>query len=223
MNVENPFLFITPRKGKDKLVGRFDFLKKVKKTVINSLKKQSIVTLNGDFGIGKSLFVKKTVKELNKRKSIKIYRFDFNFNLLNELRNLPSEKRIKKEIVVVIDRFELILSLSSFLQDKILQIMTDLCKAEITIIVTTSSDLLEKIKDMKPKIKNYFKVLEVPSMNFEETQKLIISRLNEVRPKKSNSIEPFTKYEIKEIYKKSKGNPRMILMLCAALFEEKFE
>ena len=220
MNITNPFLFITPR-SQDLLVGRRDFLKKIKSTVVNSLKEKTIVTINGDFGIGKTLFVEKAIKELKSRKNIKLYSYDFNFNILNELRNLPSEKKVKKQIIVIIDRFELILSLSSVLQEKILKIMAELSEAKITLIITSSDDLLKRLKRIKPSIKKYFKILNVPSMTFEETKRLIISRLNESRPKSKDSLHPFTTQEVKQIFKTSRGNPRMVLMLCAGLFEEK--
>ena len=221
MIVNNPFLYITPR-TKDLLIGRKEFLTKIKATVFESLKKKSIISINGEFGIGKSLFVEKVILSLKDMKDIKMYNFDFNFNLINELRNLPSEKKIKKQVVVIIDRFELILSLSEVLQHKILDLMTDLCKAEITLIITSSNNLLKSIKNISPSTKNYFKVLDVPALNFEEAKRLIISRLNEARPTSKDSLHPFTPEEIKKIFKTSKGNPRMILMLCAGLFEEKF-
>lgn len=221
MKVMNPFLFITPRE-KDLLVGREKFLEKIKTSVMKSLDDSIIISINGDFGIGKTLFVEKAIKDLKKKKSLKLYKYDFNFNLLNDLRTLPSEKKLKKQMVVIIDRFELILSLSSYLQKKILEIMQDLCNAGITQIITTSEGLLKELKNIKPGINKYFKVLNVPSMNFNESKKLIISRLNESRPKKKDSLNPFTLDEVKKIHKKSQGNPRMVLMLCAGLFEEKF-
>jgi len=168
------------------------------------------------------LFVDKIIIDLNKRRNIKIFKFDFNMNTLNDLRNLPTEKELGKEIVVIIDRFELMLELSGELQEKILEIMTDLCKAEITIIVTSSNSLLKTVNKLRPELKNYFKVLDVPAMNFEETKKLVISRLNEVRAKKSDSLEPFTLDEVKKIHDNAKGNPRMVLLLLAGLFEQKF-
>lgn len=221
MIVNNPFLFITPRL-KDSLIGRKDFVAKIKSTIMKSLDDKAIVVVSGDFGIGKSLFVEKVILDLKSKKNLKIYSYDFNFNILNDLRALPSEKKSKKQFLVVIDKFDLILSLSSMLQKKILNIMADLCEAKVTFIISSTAEVLNKVKGLDLKIKKYFKVLNVPSMNFEETKELILSRLNEVRPKKSDSLHPFTLDEVKEIYKNSKGNPRIILMLCAGLFEEKF-
>ena len=218
--IDNPFLYVVPRDN-DVIYGRKNFLEKVKKTVLESLDKQAIITINGEYGIGKTLFIERVVNELKKRKRIKLYYFDFNLNTLNDLRDLPTEEAIKKQIVVVIDRFELILSLSDIIQKKILQLMVDLCKAKITFIIASSDDLLKRLKNINPEIKRYFKVLNVPKMSYEEARKLIVSRLNEIRPNKSDSLEPFTEDEIKHIYKKAKGNPRLILLLCASLLEKK--
>lgn len=221
MIVRNPFLYITPR-NKDLLIGRIEFLKKVEKTVLSSLDKPVIVAVNGEFGIGKTLFIEKAIKKLEKKKSIKLYDFDFNLNTLNDLRNIPTEKKLKKQIVIVVDRFELILSLTPEIQKKILKIMGELSKAKVTIIIATSSSLIKKVINLDSSIKRYFKILNVPALNFDETKELILSRLNESRPKKSNKLEPFTNKEVKMIHKQAKGNPRLVLLLCATLFEEKF-
>jgi archaellum biogenesis ATPase FlaH len=216
----NPFLFITPRDKSDELIGRFDFFEKIKKTVLESLDKPVIVTINGDFGIGKSLFVKKAMQDLSAKKNLKLFYLDFNLNTLNDLRNMPTEKKIGKQIVVLIDRFELLLSLSNNLQEKIVKLMNNLCEAKITLIITTSDDLLKKMAKMEAKLKKHFKVLNVPPINLNEAKKLIISRLDEVRKNNKGSIKPFTENEVKKIHKNAKGNPRIILMLLASLYEE---
>jgi Cdc6-like AAA superfamily ATPase len=216
----NPFLFITPRDKSDELIGRFDFFEKIKKTVLESLDDNAIVTINGDFGIGKSLFVKKAMEDLSKKKSLKLFYLDFNLNTLNDLRNIPTEKELGKQIIVLIDRFELLLSLSNNLQEKIIKLMTDLCESKITLILTTSDDLLKKMTKMDAHLKKYFKVLNVPPVSLTEAKKLIISRLDEVKKTNKGTIKPFTEDEVYKIHKNAKGNPRIILMLLASLYED---
>jgi hypothetical protein len=216
----NPFLFITPRDKSDELIGRFDFFEKIKKTVLESLDDSSIVTINGDFGMGKSLFVKKAMEELSAKKNLKLFYLDFNLNTLNDLRNMPSEKKLGKQIIVLIDRFELLLSLSNTLQEKIIKLMTDLCEAKVTLIITSSDDLLKKMAKLDAKLKKYFKVLNVPPISLAEANKLVISRLDEVKKNGKGSITPFTEDEIEKIHKNAKGNPRIILMLLASLYED---
>lgn len=216
----NPFLFITPREKSDELIGRFDFFEKIKKTVLESLDEHAIVTINGDFGIGKSLFVKKTMEDLSSKKDLKIFYLDFNLNTLNDLRNIPSENEAKKQVIVLIDRFELVLSLSSALQEKIVKLMIDLCKSKITLLITTSDDLLKKMAKIDNSLKKYFKVLNIPPISLIEAKKLVISRLDEVKKKDKGTITPFSEDEIKKIHANAKGNPRIILMLLASLYEE---
>ena len=127
---------------------------------------------------------------------------------------------IGKQIIVVIDKFELLLSLSNNLQEKIVQLMNDLCKAKITLIITSTDDLLKKMTKMDAELKKYFKVLEVPPISFAEAKKLAIQRLDEARTKGKGSLSPFTEDELKKVYDNSKGNPRLILMLLASLYEE---
>ncbi len=217
---DNPFLFITPREKSDELIGRFDFYEKIKKTVLESLDEHAIITINGDFGMGKSLFVEKVLAELSNKKMLKLITLDFSLNTLNDLRNIPSEKAAGKQIIVIIDRFELLLSLSNNLQEKIVQLMNDLCKAKITLIITSSDDLLKKMAKMDAGLKKYFKVLEVPPISFDEAKKLAIQRLDEARSKGKGSLAPFTEDEVRKVYNNSKGNPRLILMLLASLYEE---
>jgi 6-pyruvoyl-tetrahydropterin synthase len=216
----NPFLFITPRDKSDELIGRFDFFEKIKKTVLESLDESAIVTIKGDFGIGKSLFVKKAMEDLSAKKNLKIFYLDFNLNTLNDLRNMPSEKEIGKQIIVIIDRFELMLSLSNTLQEKIVKLMADLCEAKVTLIITASDDLMVKMAKMDAKLKNYFKVLNVPPISLAEAKKLVISRLDEVRKNNKGTIKPFNENEIEKIHRNAKGNPRIILMLLASLYED---
>lgn len=220
MKEKNPFLFITPR-GEESIIGREGFYKKLKSKILKSLDNKKIISVNGDFGMGKTFFVKKIIKELNERKNLKVYNYDFNFNTINHLRRLPSENDVGKEIIVLIDRFELILFLASKWRHKVLELMRDLCKAEITVIITTTDDLLNKIQNIEPSIKNFFEVVNVPAMNFKEAKELILSRLNKVRKKSSDSLKPLTKDEVREVYETSEGNPRMMLMLCAALYDKK--
>ncbi len=69
-------------------------------------------------------------------------------------------------------------------------------------------------------LKKYFKVLEVPPLSFDEAKKLAIQRLDEVRSQGKGSLAPFTEDELRKVYNNSKGNPRLILMLLASLYEE---
>ncbi|MDD4353136.1 MAG: hypothetical protein PHN56_01625, partial [Candidatus Nanoarchaeia archaeon] len=160
------------------------------------------------------------MKDLSTKKILKIFYLDFNLNTLNDLRTIPSEKELGKQIIVIIDRFELILSLSNSLQEKIVKLMADLCESKITLILTTSDDLLKKMTKMDEKLKKYFKVLNVPPISLVEAKKLVISRLDEVKKADKGTIRPFTENEIEKIHKNAKGNPRIILMLLASLYED---
>jgi len=219
--VNNPFFSVTPLK-KDMIVGRKEFLKNINKEVMSSLIDNKIIIIKGDSGMGKSFFVRSAVDELKTKKSIKLFNYDFSLDLINKLRKLPDESKIKKQIVVVIDRFELMLMLSEQLQTKIFELMTELCKTGITFLITSSDDLIEKTRILNLELKKYFKTFNVPGLTYEEAEDLVINRLNMERKKDLKSIEPFTVKELKEVYKNSKGNPRIILMLCGVLFDNKF-
>ena len=98
--------------------------------------------------------------------------------------------------------------------------MANLCESKITLILTTSDDLLKKMAKMDAHLKKYFKVLNVPPVSLDEAKKLIISRLDEVKKTGKGTIKPFTENEVEKIHKNAKGNPRIILMLLASLYED---
>ena len=56
---------------------------------------------------------------------------------------------------------------------------------------------------------------------FHEVKELVLSRLNEVRTTKTNDLSPFNERELTDIWKKSRGNPRMILLILANFYDIK--
>ena len=66
-----------------------------------------------------------------------------------------------------------------------------------------------------------FKRYELNGLSKEDIRQIIINRLNTVRNTESESLEPFTQVEYEKIYKKSRGNPRIALLICSALYDQK--
>ncbi len=217
MKLVNPFLFITPR-DKEKIIGKKDFLKDLKTTVKKSLKtkKSEIILLQGDVGSGKTLFIKKLVKEFDKSK---IKKMSFNMNTLNDLRKIFTKKDKKK--MVIIDKMDIINHLPKELQKKIINLIIEFTELGINFLIAVDKKTKSLIKDLNNKFKKYLIVKKIPKLEYADAEDLVISRLNEERTKKSESIEPFTQEELKKLFEKSKGNPRMLLMLCASLYEQK--
>jgi hypothetical protein len=75
-------------------------------------------------------------------------------------------------------------------------------------------------KELKAQSKQ-FKKYQLDGMSKGDLKQIIINRLNLSRTTKSDSLEPFTESEYDKIYKKSKGDPRIALLICSALFDQK--
>jgi type II secretory pathway predicted ATPase ExeA len=215
-SAENPFLDIV-HKGDEKVILNESSKKKISSLSKELAKKHNIIFVVGEFGSGKSLIVSQIEKSLPKKfEKVKLV---FSMELINELRSFPSDKIVKKKLVVFIDRFELSDAIDDKKLKRMLKVIYDTSMAGVGYVITCTPATIARIFSLFDEIKSRSKVYNVPPLTLEQTKKLIIERLNKVRKKKSNSIEPFTTSQIKHIWGASKGNPRMILLLCASLYE----
>jgi len=212
----NPFLEISHR-GDEKVIMNTQSTKKIKNLSKELTKNNIILFIVGEPGSGKTLSEKEIEKSLPKRLEKK--KIIFSSDLINELKYLSSKKTLKKKTIMFIDKFEL----SDIIKDeklkKIINLIINTSKIGIGYVITCTPSTLVRLFSLSDKIKSYSKVYSVPALSLEQAKKLIISRLNIIRKKKINSVDPFTTSQIKNIWKTSKGNPRMILLLCASLYE----
>lgn len=214
--VINPFFEIVHH-GDEEIIIRKNEFKKIKSIAKNFIKKPTVVFIVGNPGSGKSIFEKEIKgaipKKFEKRELI------FTSNILNELRAIPAEKMLKKNLVMLIDKFELSDALDDEKLRRILDLIALTVKSGVWYVISLDSKTLARIFELSKELKKNSIIYNVPALTFEQTKKLVASRLNMIRKKKSNSIEPFNEKDLKNIWKASNGNPRMILLLCANLYE----
>ena len=214
--IYNPFLEISHR-GDEKVIMDAQSIKKIK-TLSKELTKSNIILfIVGEPGSGKTLSEKEIEKNIPKRFEKK--KLIFSLNLINELKSIPAEKTLKKKIIIFVDKFELSDVIKDEKLKKILNLIINTSKTGVGYVITCTPATLARLFGLSDKLKIYSKVYSVPALSLEQAKKLITSRLNIIRKKKMNSIAPFTASQIKNIWKTSKGNPRMILLLCASLYE----
>ena len=210
----NPFLDIV-HTGDEKVIMDQKALKKIKSLSKELVKNRPVIFIVGEFGSGKTLVEKEIEKGIPKKFEKK--KLIFSVDLANELKAIPAKR--KKELIVFIDKFELSNVLSDEKLKKLLNLIHKTSLAGVGYIITCTPSTIARVFSLSDKLKSYSKVFNVPPLTLEQTKKLIIERLNKVRRKKSNSLEPFTMKHVKNIWQASKGNPRMILLLCASLYE----
>lgn len=220
--MENPFAEISPGGiivgSQKKIIADF------KKNLTQLLKGKIIVALVGSHGSGRSYFLKKINEFLEtKKKSILTLYHSFTPDILKKLSSMPAEKSFKKEVVLLLDNVDFLTELHPDLISKTLEIMLNLSNHGFTIIAAMTKETLQRLEQLDEGFKKSVDILTIPSLNFNEAKELVLNRLNEIRTKKSNDLKPFTEKEIRDIWKKSNGNPKMILLFCAYLFKERIK
>ncbi len=215
--MHNPFAYITPREN-EKIIDRVGVYKGLESKILETLEKGSIILLEGDYGSGKSLLVQKL--NANLKEKIKTISLNFTGTILNDLRKLPLEK--KREILVIIDRFDFIKSLNENDFKKVLDLIIELKNRGLSFLLLLNKQTIQVIEKTSRKFKKESYVISIPPLDYRFSKELILSRLNEIKNKKGSSIL-FSEKEMKEIWRNSRGNPRMLLLLCENLFERKIK
>ncbi|MDD5182198.1 MAG: hypothetical protein PHC66_03440 [Candidatus Nanoarchaeia archaeon] len=212
----NPFLSIVPRKG-EKMFGISE--KNILLMAEGVSKGRKILLISGDYGSGKSLIAEKIEKNIDS--NVKIEKWMFTVDLANQLRSLPIEEALKRKVAVFIDRFELSDVMDDTSLIKILKLIVEITKMGVSFIIDITPKTIMRLYDLNPEFKNISELYTVKPMIFQEVKELVLSRLNEIRTTRSSDISPFTERELMDIWKKSHGNPRMILLILANLYDIK--
>lgn len=212
---DNPFLRIVPDKN-EKLIDKEKVSQELETKTMKALKGGTLILLSADYGMGKSIITNNFLKKVDKK--IIVIELGLTSFINDDIRNLPSEK--KKDILVVIDRFDLIDGMRDEDKNKLMSLIVERNNKGLTFLILCTPNTLDNIFKLNHEFEKRSDIVTVTSMKFEDARDLIVSRLNKVR-NKSSSIDPFSENEIKEIWRKSKGNPRMILLLCATLYDRK--
>jgi len=212
----NPF-FDIEHKGDEDIILNKQNIAKIKEITKELVKKSGILLISGEHGSGKSLVENEI--ECDLPKSYKIKKFEFSKDLEAELRGIPLATLRQKKLIVEIDHFELSEVIDDHKLKRILDMIEISAKSGVGYILSCTPETLERIQEVSPSFKRTAKVYRTPSFTFEQAKQIVISRLNAVRHKKSNSIEPFTEYQLKSVWNKSNGNPKMILLLCGTLYD----
>jgi type II secretory pathway predicted ATPase ExeA len=216
--MRNPFYNIVPR-YKESMVGGKATMSRLENELKTVKEKGKILILVGEHGSGRSLIVQ-NFKDVLRRKRMKIYEKDFSLRLLEEIRAHGTAKK-RKSIFCIIDKFDYYCGLDLPILKKIIKLMIEVNDLGVNFLLVMTPDTLDELSKLNGSFKARTRITNIPPLNFEQAKKMILNRLNEVRRKKNNSLEPFTEEEMRHIWKKARGNPRMILLICASLFDAK--
>lgn len=207
----NPFLSISPKK--DNPLFGID-ISKIKYYAKKISEGNTIVIISGQLGSGKSAVVMAIEKALPR--TMHKVKLICSPGLNESLKSI----KVKGKTVIIIEKFYMAVAFGEKELKAILNTIGEMLNKNTSFIITSTPELAATIPQLSEKIKNVH-IFDVPQLSFEDAKKLIIWRLNQVREKESESLEPFTESELMHIWKTSKGNPKMILLLCASLYDAK--
>jgi replication-associated recombination protein RarA len=215
MLANNPFIVITSS-GHEKVVDRVKEKVELQMQINEALKNGKIVVLKGSPGVGKSTLVNLIVNNLKKSQNVSVIREDFTPSVYNKLRSL--NLGVIKKTLVILDDFNNVELLDKNSQEKVIKLMSELAEKAALLLIENRTEGVEKD----------FRRMHIEAVKFDITglqrtdlRQLLTDRLNMVRDVPRDNIDPFTDDEFEKIYRKSGGNPRIALLICAALFDQK--
>ncbi|MEM0143990.1 MAG: P-loop NTPase fold protein [Candidatus Parvarchaeum sp.] len=211
----NPFISIT-YSGKDIIVDRVKERIELLILVNEAMEHGGIIVLKGAPGMGKSTLLNAVEKELKKSKNVDTVKEEFTPAVYNKIRNLSINPA--RKMVIELDDFNNVEMLDKLSQQRVIDLLYNLSQ-KVGILLVENRD--EGVESEFKKQSKQFKKYQLEGLSKEDIKQIIVNRLNSVRTTKSDSLEPFTEAEYEKIYKKSRGNPRIALLICSALYDQK--
>jgi hypothetical protein len=209
--MKNPFELVVPRT--DELMVDEKELKEASEKIKEKIDNKKLIVIEGDYGSGKSLYLKRLYERLKTKKQL----FSFNEAIVVAL---ETKVPVKKK-TLFIKSFDLMQGLSDDRLFRLTNAMLELLKKDMMILITCRSDTLKKLYKINPLLRSRTNRIRIPKMTYEDARKLVINRLNEARKEKQDSLSPFSDKELKKVWRKSKGNPRLLLLLLRPLYEQR--
>jgi tRNA A37 threonylcarbamoyladenosine biosynthesis protein TsaE len=209
--VNNPFENIVPRDNE--LMVNEQSINVIADKIKERIKNNRLIILEGSYGIGKSLYLDRLFKRLKTKKDL----IEFSDTIISVL---ESKVPVKNK-TFFINNFDLIQGLNEKQLIRLTEVITKHLNEGVIFVVACRKDTVNLLLKINPLFHSKVNRLRLPSLSFNETKELIINRLNEARKKKSDSLSPFTNDELKLFWDKSKGNPRMLLLLLNPLYEQR--
>ncbi len=215
MLANNPFINITSS-GNEKVIDRVKERIELQVSLNDALYYGKLIVLKGQQGVGKSTLINSIIKDLARSNNISVVKEDFTPSIYNKLRMLTINPA--KRALIVLDDFNNVELLDKNSQIKVLNLMDELAQRMAILLIESRDEGVEK--DFK-RLGKKFEKHEITGLTHDDLRQIIIDRLNMVRPIPQVSLGPFTEDEYNKIFKKSGGNPRIALLICSALYDQK--
>lgn len=211
--MQNPFLYIVPSEH-EQIVDRDVELAELH-LAINKFINGGVIVVKGPPGIGKTSLVKYALNSLKKENNIRTAYFELNAATLERLNELAFDNRYK--YIIAIDDINNEDGFTELQKNRLRNLISVVSEHACLILVENREEGIEKCVTCIQE--NKIQIIELKGLSFADIKQIIINRLNLIRRVASDSIEPFQEKDIETAYKKAEGNPRMILLILAAIFD----
>ncbi|MCL4401007.1 MAG: AAA family ATPase [Candidatus Parvarchaeota archaeon] len=215
MLANNPFINITST-GKEKVVDRVNERIELQLYINDGLSHGKIIIIKGNPGVGKSTLINTIINDLKKTRTVEFIKEEFTPSVYNRLRTINIMPM--KKILIVLDDFNNVELLDKTSQTKVLNLMDELAQKACVIVVENRNEGVEK--DFK-KLGKRFEKFELSGLQRSDLRQLIVDRLNSIRQVPRDNLDPFTEEEYDKIFRKAGGNPRIALLICSTLYDQK--
>ncbi len=215
MLANNPFVNITSSMD-DKVVDRTEERVQLQMYINDVINGGGIVILEGKPGIGKSTLMNLVLKDLQKSQKLDIQKYYFTPSVYNALRSLNVKTNTRT--LIIIDDLNNMEMLDKGSQAKVIQLLGSISK-KFGIVIIENRD--EGVQPSLEKLGETSEKMVLGGLKKDDMRQMIINRLSLVSTKPNSGLEPFTENEFEKIYKKSNGNPRIALLICSALYDQK--
>jgi len=209
--MDNPFNLIVPRD--DELMINEKSLKAISDKIKDRITSRKLVILEGDYGSGKSLYLKRLHGRLKTKKET--------INFTDVIITVLEGKVPVKNKSVFIENLDL---LHGFKKDQVYRFSKALIKLldkGMIVLAACRKDTLSMLYEANPLIRSKTNRIKIPHLSFDQAKKLVVNRLNESRSNYEDDIEPFSNHELRTIWHKTNGNPRLLLLLLGPLYDQR--
>lgn len=215
MLANNPFIVITST-GKETVVDRIKEKVELQLYINDAINQGGLIILKGEPGAGKSTLLNWVLTDLKKKGDLQIIKDDFTPSIYNKLRAINLSPN--KKMLIMLDDFNNLELLDRPGQEKVVKLISELSLRIGVLLIENRKEGVER--DFKA-LGHKFVKFELKGLAHDDLEKLIINRLNLSRDVPTEQLDPFAPDEFDKIFKKSLGNPRIALLICATLYDQK--
>ncbi|MBD3312470.1 hypothetical protein GF352_03400 [archaeon] len=209
--MDNPFNLVVPQE--DEVMVNEKSVKEISDKIKDRIKNRRLIVLVGDYGSGKTLYLNRLLGRLKTKKQL----ISFNDAIINMLEG----KVPVKNKTVFIEHFDLMHGLDKKQIYRLTKAMIRLLDEGMIIVITCRKDTLRKLLNTNPLLQSHTNRIKIPKLTFKEAEKLVIKRLNKARDEERDDVSPFSKSELRTVWRKADKNPRLLLLLLRPLYEQR--